>query len=485
MVAKKSLYIFYLGFIVFATTLYSDTYHNIQGFYGERAAGLGGAFTAVSDDPSGAFYNPAGLAFAYDNSISLSASNYKNTTKSYSNVLGAGQSYEKKSNNYTPNFFGIVRSVSPKLKMGFSIVNPINDTFNRNDQINLPLYYPDITNMKNYNIESYSQIQAGFSAAYSFTDRLSLGASLYATSDTASITQTSLVQAKDKSYSAQTFVDNRRTLGMYPVVGFMFAPSDLISIGVSLRKQFVTAGNRLVNAISTASGNTTSDIVFTEATHRRGAVSLGNTVGIVPSQTGYIPETTELRGGIALFPTKRLMIAGDLIYTSGYKRLSNQNYLTRFTDNTIQYTLNDKEIQELTRYSTLNFAGGVEYFASDNIVFRLGGFTNNANSKENSWLRSALEAQNRIIGSYENVLTSGNVNVRYLIPAFRSNVRNEYVNTIGYTFGFSWSTAKASLGITFIKEYGKGSSQLDDTRPSQQLIYNSTAFYVVVSSRTN
>ncbi|HNF26159.1 MAG TPA: transporter, Ompp1/FadL/TodX family protein, partial [Leptospiraceae bacterium] len=45
---------------------FSDAYHNINGFFGERAAGLGGAYTAVSDDPSGAFYNPAGLNLAYD-----------------------------------------------------------------------------------------------------------------------------------------------------------------------------------------------------------------------------------------------------------------------------------------------------------------------------------------------------------------------------------------------------------------------------------
>ena len=30
---------------------------------GSRAAGMGGAFTALSDDGSGPYYNPGGLAF--------------------------------------------------------------------------------------------------------------------------------------------------------------------------------------------------------------------------------------------------------------------------------------------------------------------------------------------------------------------------------------------------------------------------------------
>ena len=52
-------------------------FNYINDFMGDRATGLGGAYTAISDDPSGAYYNPAGLAFAYDNQISLSVNSLK------------------------------------------------------------------------------------------------------------------------------------------------------------------------------------------------------------------------------------------------------------------------------------------------------------------------------------------------------------------------------------------------------------------------
>lgn len=43
---------------------------------GERAVGMGGAFTALSNDESGAYYNPAGPAFTRSNSLSLNINLY-------------------------------------------------------------------------------------------------------------------------------------------------------------------------------------------------------------------------------------------------------------------------------------------------------------------------------------------------------------------------------------------------------------------------
>ena len=40
----------------------ADDNHYQNFLVGERAASIGGAYTALSDDASGAYYNPAGLA---------------------------------------------------------------------------------------------------------------------------------------------------------------------------------------------------------------------------------------------------------------------------------------------------------------------------------------------------------------------------------------------------------------------------------------
>lgn len=54
----------------------ADESHHRNYLVGDRAVGLGGAFTALADDGSAAYYNPAGLADARDESLSLGASLY-------------------------------------------------------------------------------------------------------------------------------------------------------------------------------------------------------------------------------------------------------------------------------------------------------------------------------------------------------------------------------------------------------------------------
>ena len=144
-------------FTFFAEILASEPYNNIHGFYGERAAGLSGAYTALSDDPSGAFYNPAGLAFSYHDGFSISASNFKNTTKSYKGVDTPGQVYSQRSEGFEPNFIGVLKRYD-NLKIGFSVINTYNYSYDRTDQVNFPLVSPTINQTKNFTKENYDTL---------------------------------------------------------------------------------------------------------------------------------------------------------------------------------------------------------------------------------------------------------------------------------------------------------------------------------------
>ncbi|MCP5496600.1 MAG: hypothetical protein H7A23_18790 [Leptospiraceae bacterium] len=84
-------------------------YQSITGLYGSRSSGLGGAFTAVADDPSGAYYNPAGLIFSPNDSLSISGNAYRLLTMYYQDVEGPGRSYLRKSEDFFPNFIGATR----------------------------------------------------------------------------------------------------------------------------------------------------------------------------------------------------------------------------------------------------------------------------------------------------------------------------------------------------------------------------------------
>src|SRR5687768_10584994 len=60
---------------------------------GEQAAGMGGAFIALSDDSSAAVHNPAGLAQIRQRGLSLSANTYTYASQTIHDVLtGFGES---------------------------------------------------------------------------------------------------------------------------------------------------------------------------------------------------------------------------------------------------------------------------------------------------------------------------------------------------------------------------------------------------------
>lgn len=73
---------------------------------GDRAIGLGGAYTALSDDPSGMFYNPAGIVHATRaGSTSLNAMSYAVTR--YEDVLPRSENLSRDSLVVIPGFFGV------------------------------------------------------------------------------------------------------------------------------------------------------------------------------------------------------------------------------------------------------------------------------------------------------------------------------------------------------------------------------------------
>ena len=475
---------FYILLFFISIKIFSDPFHNINGFFGEKAPGLSGAYTAISDDPAGAYYNPAGLAFTYDNSISLSASNITKIHKSYQNIVGPGQGYQRDSQNYIPNFFGVVKEYK-SYRVAFSILNTLNETFTRNDQVVNPVYVPLISNVRINNVESYNQVQTGASIAKSITDKFSVGATLYYTYDTSSFTNANLIQFTNLQFQSGVVTDRRDTRGFLPILGIMYMPTPKISLGLSVRRQFVTSGNRLFNLFTTSSFSNSNRILLQEGTDVANGGRLGSTPIIYSPLNNRIPETSEVRAGIAIFPSKRLMAAFDTIYTSGFSRKENQ-YEMRFGGGARNYLLlQDSDVQELKLYSTTNFAFGSEYFLTDNFALRLGGFTNKANTRNVSWLESATLAYLRQTEPVETIQRNGDGQIDYKFGALRNPIRNEYVNLIGGSFGFAWATSKASFGVTIVKEYGRGSSQIIETNPIQTMVYDSTAIYVIVSSKSN
>ena len=79
-------------------------------YWSARVAALGGAFTAIADDASGVYYNPAGVAFALSNELQGSANAFPTKTTIYKDTIGDEPFTETSGGNFSP-FFGILQKL--------------------------------------------------------------------------------------------------------------------------------------------------------------------------------------------------------------------------------------------------------------------------------------------------------------------------------------------------------------------------------------
>lgn len=168
-----------LGLLLCCGVAQADPYHYINTPVGDRASGLGGAYTAVSDDAAGLYYNPAGLVYGEGSNISSSINSYNQTFVTYENVLGGRYDWTRDSGTLLPNFLGVVQPLG-KGRVGFSYAIP-NTSLEDQDEV----FYNVETSrglaeryVINFNNED-NTYKIGPSYALALNDSLSIGATLY------------------------------------------------------------------------------------------------------------------------------------------------------------------------------------------------------------------------------------------------------------------------------------------------------------------
>ncbi len=145
---------------------------------GGRAAMMGGAFVAVADDSSAAYYNPAGLAFLKENRIEFSATAYQQAEIVYEDTINE-EPFVERSEVIFPNFIGGTARFSA-LTLGYTFMtldarNIYQQT--RYDDVSQAAGLPS-TYSRTYQ-ETSTYIWTGGSAAIKLSDRLSLGSSIF------------------------------------------------------------------------------------------------------------------------------------------------------------------------------------------------------------------------------------------------------------------------------------------------------------------
>ena len=148
---------------------------------GARAVGLGGAFTAVADDPSAVWYNPAGTAFYGDNVVLIGGElvildrAYKPSAGSPLGMAGVGDYiHENTAPQFTPVIgittrFGYGKQPPSRFALSLAVYNPYGGaiSFKSSDVMDKGILSTTI-----------ADIEISPTLAYQVTDILSIGASL-------------------------------------------------------------------------------------------------------------------------------------------------------------------------------------------------------------------------------------------------------------------------------------------------------------------
>ncbi|NDG84033.1 MAG: hypothetical protein EBX52_03220 [Proteobacteria bacterium] len=411
---------------VMAPWALADEYHYNEILIGERASGLGGAFTAISDDPSGLYYNPAGLVYGFENYISVSANSYVSSGTTAKNVL-AGKDYNIKSSALSPTYFGFSQTVG-KGKLAIAVIVPDTQTVNQDDYITgiaSAVDTPSTLRRKFFRADTTYLIGPGY--ARSIGERSSIGASLLAfiRSDNA-IDNQFVTYNPDPTgkYFFQDTVLDRQYYGILPKIGFQHMFNDKLAIGAAVSKRFLLTSSSTLRTtarkIDPLTGLPVSD--------PGGGGSFQTEAQV--TETKANPSTQSpltANFGTTWFFNKSLLVSGDLNYYSS-----------------------DANFKDYKLQPVLNWALGSEWFVNESFALRGGVFTNNSNTPALSSTKTDQLDHIDMLG--------GSLSISFLKPGSSFSVGATYARGTGRGQAIGGTTAiqeitRSSLALTLSGSY--------------------------------
>lgn len=339
---------FFLMLVGMSTAASADDYHYVNMLVGDRATGLGGAYTALSDDPSGCFYNPAGIAFAPHNSLSASANAFSLSEKKYKDALldtgGRRIDWKQESFSILPNFFGVVRKLGNGA-IGFSYA--VTDSIQRRQKQSFSqissLFADNPIDTYSININDNDETYLfGPSYAYRFSSAFSVGATMYVYYRDKEFIRNQLIIFEQGEHQLVNSYETETSWGYKPSVGLIWEPHEQVSVGLVFSKIVIaTSDNEFQQMSRDTTGYTTDDFNDTNAIFFSRSEN---------DDTNDFPLTVSV--GAAWFVSPQLLFSGDLVY---YEDMSERSEI-------------------------VNFFVGTEYYFTDSFAVRCGVFSDYANT---------------------------------------------------------------------------------------------------------
>lgn len=421
----------------------ADQFHYNNVLIGPRATGLGGAFTGVSDDASGVYYNPAGLAFALSNDVQGSANAFYGKEAEYKKTLGSDAFVEESSGSLSP-FFGGLQKLDryvERLVFAFGVYTVDSDLKDQDTLIeDLQLGKTTIDRYHRTSNARANTYYAGAALAYRMTPALALGFGLsYFNAD-------ELVQ--EYQYAKQSFFNDAGSLtkqttlnsnvrehlvvhGVQPSIGVQAALPGNMSLGLTLRKGIVASQKYdVASETSIATLDANCNAVSTDETKKpMRCYAEGVTTTQSDNPVGDWPM--EARLGVAWFASPTFLLAFDV---SHYGAVTNADKL--------------KSAGDRARYNkeaVTNLHLGMEYYLTASLPLRLGFFTNND-------ARPEVQKGDYQAGSATNTCSNKEFADKYC-------GQRDSIDYVGESIFIGWVQPNSQLAAGITLQQGTGKAQ--------------------------
>lgn len=423
---------FLLLFPLASEKLFADEFHYNNLTIGERPSGMAGAYTAISDDPSGVYYNPAGIAYSVEGSLSGSVNAFYRSNKSYKDAVKP-HSWERESSSLLPNFFGIIMPVG-KGVLGLSYAVPDSIVEDQDQQFSDFLYEIAGVNIAHYVINFNKEdntYEFGPSYAQRVTDSISVGITLYYHQRRIQRVSNFVSVLPDNSHAwSNTYVEISEA-ALRPTLGVMWSPEDMkYSFGFTISKAMPLGS-------SYDQQNTTHDGT--------------KLVRLTASSSDQRKYPLNLKLGVAYYPTHSLLFSADISHYTGTGQVKDSSPGLSYYDSSLgNLNITGSVMLYDKRESVTNIAFGTEYYFSSKSAVRGGFFTNFANTKSISSSDSG---------------------------------KDEHLDLYGLALSYTTFTRASSLTFGGVYTFGNGDAQVngDDPTAIQSTSFSSLLIYLGTS----
>jgi len=414
---------------IIPSQLLADQYHYNNILIGNRAAGLAGSYVAISDDPSGLYYNPSGIVYSASSNVTANMNAYNIGQTKYigalKDALGKSVDWVRTSSALVPNFFGITLPFGPGTA-GFSyaitdsILEDQSQTFNNIRQAGTKFTI-------NFNNQDATN-NVGPSYAISVNDKFSVGLTLYLHYRTQKRIFNQIYQlaadgqVNDDGIEQPPFLISNQyftltELGARPILGFTYIPMEKLSLGltVSQVKLFSSSVDLQVSGASNiCSGTSQVRCDSNDPTSFGLAQQTINVEKNFPWEINF--------GGAYFYSNRLILTANAWIYEA-------INYTSR---------------------PLVNAAAGLEFYITGKVAVRMGAYTNMSNTPK--------------------------------LKANAINIHNEHLDIVGATMSFTHFTRASSISVGAAGTYGRGQAQISGSTDTQAVRYMGISVFVSASN---